>query len=263
MSVYNRVSSCSLLTPQNHPFLNSDTRDDVGRLHPGSSNSQVCEFPDFSHKTWTLWITLLERCWKDKHPASNYGGFLKITLGLGVFCSVFICLPGLYWSDQNENCCETEPEECRLWEIVCCCSVAKFCAALAIPWTVAHQAPLSSSVSQGLFRFMSTEWLMLSKHLVLCHSLLLCLQSFPVSGSFPMSWLFASGGQSIGVTASASVLPVNIQGWFLGLTGLISLLSKGLSRVFSSPAFQKHQFFGSQPSLGLSFPIHTWLLEKP
>ena len=71
-----------------------------------------------------------------------------------------------------------------------------------------------------------------------------CLQSFPASGSFPMSQLFTSTGQSIGVSASASVLPMNIQGWFLlRLTGLISLLSKGLSRVFSSTTVQRHQFF--------------------
>ena len=75
-----------------------------------------------------------------------------------------------------------------------------------------------------------------------------CLQSFPASASFPMSQLFASGGQSIGASASASVL--NIQGWFpLGLTGLISLLSKGLSSIFSSTTVRKHQFFGTQPSL--------------
>ena len=76
-----------------------------------------------------------------------------------------------------------------------------------------------------------------------------CLQSFLASGSFSKSWLFASGGQSIG--ASASVLPLNIQGWIpLGLTGLISLMPKGLSRVFSSTTVWKHQFFGAQPSLG-------------
>ena len=77
-----------------------------------------------------------------------------------------------------------------------------------------------------------------------------CLQSLPASGSFPVSWLFASGGQGIGASASASILPMNIQGWFpLGLTGLISLQSKGLSRVFSNITVQKHQFFGAQPSL--------------
>ena len=92
----------------------------------------------------------------------------------------------------------------------------------------------------------------------------LCPQSFPVSGSFPMSWLFTSGGQSIGASALASVLPMNIQGWFpLVLTGLISLMSKGLSRVFSSTTVWKHQLFGIQPSLWSSSHIHTWLLEKP
>ena len=86
-----------------------------------------------------------------------------------------------------------------------------------------------------------------------------CLQSFPASGPFPMSQSFASGGQSIGVSASASVLPMNIQGWFpLGWTGWISLQSKGLSRIFSSTTVQKHQL-----SLQSNSHIHTWLLEKP
>ena len=77
-----------------------------------------------------------------------------------------------------------------------------------------------------------------------------CPQSFPALGSFPVSWLFALGGQSTGTSASASVLPVDIQGWFpSGLTGLISLQSKGLSRVFSSTTVQKHQLFGALPSL--------------
>ena len=88
--------------------------------------------------------------------------------------------------------------------------------------------------------------------------------SFPVLGSFPVSQLFTSGDQSITASASASVLPVNIQDWFpLGLTGLISLLSKGLLRVFSSTTVQKHQFFGTQISLWSNSYIHTWLLEKP
>ena len=77
-----------------------------------------------------------------------------------------------------------------------------------------------------------------------------CLQFFLASGSFPVSRLFSSGGQKTGVSASASVLPMNIQDWFpLGLTGLISLLSKGLSRVFSNTTVQQHQFFSAQPSL--------------
>ena len=91
-----------------------------------------------------------------------------------------------------------------------------------------------------------------------------CPQSFPVSGSFPVSQLFASGGQSIGASASAFALPMNIQGWFpLGLTGLISLQSKGLSRVCPSTTIRKHQFFGIQPSLWSNSHICTWLLEKP
>ena len=90
------------------------------------------------------------------------------------------------------------------------------------------------------------------------------LQSFPASGSFPKSWLFASDGQSTGASASASVLPMNIRAWFpLGLTGLISLLPKGHSRVFSSTTIQKHQFFSAQPSLWSNFHIRIWLLEKP
>ena len=90
-----------------------------------------------------------------------------------------------------------------------------------------------------------------------------CPQSLPASGSFPMSLIFASGGQR-GASASASVLPKNVQGWFLlGLTGLIFLLFKGLSRVTSNTTVQKHQFFGVQPSLRFSSHIHTWLLEKP
>ena len=88
------------------------------------------------------------------------------------------------------------------------------------------------------------------------------LQSFPASESFPVSQFFASGGQSIG--ASASVLPMNIQYWFpLGWTGWISLLSKGLQRVFSSTTVWKHQFFSAQPTLWSNSHIHTWLLEKP
>ena len=89
-----------------------------------------------------------------------------------------------------------------------------------------------------------------------------CLQSFPASGSFPRSQL--SGGQNIGASALASVLPKRIQGWFpLGLTGFISLLSRGLSKVFSSTAIWKYQFFGAQPSLWSSSHICTWLLERP
>ena len=91
-----------------------------------------------------------------------------------------------------------------------------------------------------------------------------CPQSLPASGSFPMSQLFAWDGQSTVISASASVLPMNTQDWSpLGWTGWISLLSKGLSRVFSNTTVQKHQFFGAQLSSQSNSHIHTWPLEKP
>ena len=90
-----------------------------------------------------------------------------------------------------------------------------------------------------------------------------CFQFFSASGSFPMNQFFTSGGQSIGVSVSASVLPVNIQDWSpLGWTGWISLQSKGLSRVFSNTTVQKHQYFSTQLSLWSNSHIHTWLLKK-
>ena len=123
------------------------------------------------------------------------------------------------------------------------------CPSLA-PWVCSNSCPLS-------------QW---------CHLTILssvapfssCSQSFLASGSFPVNQLFASGGQSIGASTSASFLPMNIQGLFpSGLTSLISLLSKGLSRVFSSTTIQKHQFFSTLPSWWSRSHIHTWLLEKP
>ena len=91
-----------------------------------------------------------------------------------------------------------------------------------------------------------------------------CFQFFPASGSFPMSQFFASGGQSIGASASTSVLPVNVQDWFpLGWIGCISLQSKGLARVFSNTTVQKHQFFDAQFSSWSNSHILTWLLKKP
>ena len=117
------------------------------------------------------------------------------------------------------------------------------------PHGLQHTRPPIAN-SQSLFKLMSIELVMPSSHCILCRPLLSCLQSFPPSGSFPMSQFYASGGQSIGVSASASVFPMNIQGQFpLGWTGWISVLCKGLLRVFSSTTVQKHQFFGAQLSL--------------
>ena len=116
------------------------------------------------------------------------------------------------------------------------------------PRTAAHQASLSLTMSRSLPKFMSIASEMLSSRLILLFSF--CPQSFPASGTFPMSHLFASDGQNTGAAASASVLSVNIQGLSpLKLTGLISLLSKGLGGVFSSTTVQRHQFFGVLPSL--------------
>ena len=206
----------------------------------------------------------------------------------------------------------------------------------ATEWTAAHQASLSFTVSWKLLRLMSSDLVMPSNHLILCSSLLLLPLMFT---NLPMSQLFPSGGQSIGASASASVLPMNIQGWFplgltslvaqmvkrlstiretwvpslgqedplekemailsstiawkipwteepsrlqsmglqrvghdwvtslllsfTGLTGLISLQSKGLSRVFSNTTVQKHQFYGSELSSQSNSHIHTWPQEKP
>ena len=109
----------------------------------------------------------------------------------------------------------------------------------------------------------SSQW----RHPTISSSVILfssCPQSFPASGSFQMSHLFASGGQSTGVSASTSVLPMNNQDWSpLEWTGWISLESKGLSRVFSITTVQKHQFFGTQLSSQSNSHIHTWPLEKP
>jgi len=119
-----------------------------------------------------------------------------------------------------------------------------------ISWTAACQASPSFTNSQSLLKLMSIDSVMSSNLLASVVPFSSHLQSFPASGSFLMSQLLPSGGQSIGVSASASVLPMNIQDRSpLELTGLISLQSKGLSRVFSNSTVQKHQFFCAQYSL--------------
>ena len=154
------------------------------------------------------------------------------------------------------------PSSCKNTGLCRSCSVTKSCLTLW-PHGLQHARFPCASPSSGICSNSCSlsQW---------CHPTILssvvpfssCLQSFPASGCVPMSWLFASDGQSVG--ASASVLPINIQCWFpLGLIGLISLLSKGLSRFFSNTTVQKRQFFGTQPSLWSNSQIHTWLLEKP
>ena len=134
----------------------------------------------------------------------------------------------------------------------------------ATPWNAAYQASLSITNSQSLLKLMSIPSLMPSHHLILCQPLFLLPSTFPASRSFQISQFFTSGGKNIGVSASTSVLPMNIQDWFpLGWNSWISLQSKGFSRVFSNSTVQKHQFFGAQLSFEFNSHIHTWLLEKP
>ena len=136
---------------------------------------------------------------------------------------------------------------------------------LVTPWTAARQASLSID---HLLELAQTYVHWVGDAIQPSHPLSsLSPPAFNLSqhqGLFPVSQLFASGGQSIGASASASVLLTNIQDWFpLVWTGLISLQSKGLSRVFSNTTVQKHQFFSAQISLWSNSHIHTWLLEKP
>ena len=147
-----------------------------------------------------------------------------------------------------------------LWkiEIVSFSSVVQSCLTLCTPWTAARQAFLCFTISQSLLKFMPPESMMSSNQLILCRPLILPSILLSIRVFFPKSQFFASGGQSIGVSASTSVLPMNIQDSFpLGWTGWVSLQSKGLSRAFSNTTVQKHQFFSTQLSLYSNSHIHT------
>ena len=152
-----------------------------------------------------------------------------------------------FWVNLNKLALIYWPRKLPLSWLRCSCSVPKSCPNLQPHW-LQHARLFCPSLSPGVCSNSCplSQW---------CHPTILssvvtfssCPESFPASRSFPMSWLLASGSQSIG--ASASVFPVNIQGWFpLGLTDLIFLQSKGLSRVFSNTKIQNHQFFSTQPS---------------
>ena len=132
----------------------------------------------------------------------------------------------------------------------------------ATPGTVAHQASLSITISQSLLKFMSIKSVMPSNRLIPCHPLLILPSIFP--RIFSNESVLCIRWSNIGSSASASVLPVNIQDWFpLRLTGLISLQSKGFSRVFSNTTVQKHQFSDTQLSFQSDSYIHTWPPKKP
>ena len=143
-------------------------------------------------------------------------------------------------------------------------SASQSCPKFVTPRTAAHQAYLSITNAWACSKSCSSSWWC---HPVISSSVVPVFtspQALPATESFPMSQLFAWVGQSIGTSASASVLPMNIQDWFpLGLTALISFQSKGLSRVFSNTTVQKHQFFGAQPSSQSNSYIHTRPQEKP
>ena len=137
-------------------------------------------------------------------------------------------------------------------------SVAQSCSTLCNPMDCTHQASLSITNSRSLLKLMSITLVMPSNDLIFCHPLLLLPSVFPSIRVFSKKSVLCIRWKSTGVSASASVLPMNIQDGFpLGLTGLISRLSKGLSRVFSNTTFQKHQFFGTQLSLWSNSHIHT------
>ena len=156
------------------------------------------------------------------------------------------------------------PNTIMLWvQSVQFSPVAQSCPTLQ-PHESQHARPPCPSPTPGVYSLMSIELVMPSSHLILCRPFSSCLQSLPASGSFPMSQLFSWGGQSIRVSASASVLPMNTQDWSpLGWTGWTFLQSRGLSRVFSNTTVQKHQFFSTQLSSQSNSHIHTWPLEKP
>ena len=141
---------------------------------------------------------------------------------------------------------------------VVCCSVTQLCPTLQ-PYGLQHTRLPRPTLSPGVCsNSCPLSWWC---HPTISSSVVpfFCPQSFPASQSFPATQLFTSDGQSIGASASASVLPMNIQGCFpLGLTGLISLQSKGLSRVSSSTTIQEYQFFGAQPSLWSNSPVHDY-----
>ena len=134
----------------------------------------------------------------------------------------------------------------------------------ATPWTAARQAFLSFTISYCLCRLMTIEPVMPSNHLILCHPLLLLPSIFPSIRVFSNESALNQVTKVLELQLQLSVLPMNIQGWFpLGWTDLMSLLSKGLSRVFSSTTIWKHQFLGAQPTLWSNSHFCTWLLEKP
>ena len=212
--------------------------------------------------TWELWILFYLGQNEDCSPGDNTSDSSERLLqknkentvqsSLHFTKSFLLVLRSWCYSDRFRTCSDIVVQSLsHLWLFV-------------TPWTTARQSFMSFAISPSLLKLMSIESIMPSNHLILYHPFSCCLLLFPASGLFLMSQFFPLGGQSIGASTSASVLPMNIQDWFpLGLTGLIYFQSKWLSRVFPNTAVQKHQLFGAQPSLWSNSHIHTWLLEIP
>ena len=199
----------------------------------------ICEV-----KPWIWSLTYYKFVWYHQWPKISKSNASSVFLSLSSFLIFILCLILIFKNSSVQllSC---------VWLFV-------------TPWTVTHQASLSITNSRSLLRLMAIESVMPSNHLSSVVPISSCPHSFPASGSFLVSQFFPSGGQSIGVSASESALSMNTQDWFpLGLTGLISLKFKGLSRAFSNTAVQKHQFFCTQLSLWSNSHIHTWPLEKP
>ena len=211
-----------------------------------SGHPIICHFPlisprFFQSPSLTYFISFFQQ---KKHKTSNVSHFIQMDIQFGRWPSDSqIRKPSFELSSvQSLRCVQL----------------------FATPWTAARQASLSITNSRSLPKFMSIAAVMPSNHLILCQSLLLLPSIFPSIRVFSNESDLASGGQSIGVSASVSVLPVNIQDCFpLGWTGWISLQSKGLSTVFSNTTVQKHQFFSAQFSSQSNSHIHTWPQEKP
>ena len=211
------------------------------RVPRALSFSRTPHSPGFSVTHWPFffralcWFFLVSLTCNPEWPRVLLGPLLKLQL-----------LPG--WSDLmalNTSCCCSVPQLClTLCDLVNCSTpgLPVHHQLLEFTQTYVHRQWCHPTISSSVIRFS-------------------CPHSLPASRSFPVSRLLTSGGQSIG--ASASVLPMNIHSWFpLGWTGLISLLSKGHSKIFSSTRIQRHQFFGAQPSLWSNSHIHIWLLGK-
>ena len=188
------------------------------------------------------WLGPSHKAWRTSEPHSCLHPLIQDGLG-----ERFLGLRGTTWIVVNCLVAQSCPTLCDPMD----CSTHRF------PFPPLSPRVHSRSLSQWCYPTIASSATLFS----------FCLQSFPASRSFPMSRLFIPSGQSIRASASASVLPMNIQGWFpVGLIGLISLQSKRLSRVFSSTTIWKHQFFSAQPSLwsnSRTLGSHTWLLEKP